>query len=507
MSRLVRPGGTLWLLLNLLRINWRQRRNSQNLIGPVLLWSGIAMVWLLLHAFAFFLFYISTQHVVDAHAEIVFRAVSGIMFWLACGFMLLLALPAAAAAMFERNNLDLLLASPVSARSILIVLGLTIGANSAALPAFVLTPFVNIAAVFGHPSLLAAYPVLAAAALLITALSMLVMLGLIAWLGLPRARRFARVAGMLLIAIWVIGTQVNALLQQKHAAVVHVHHAVWQPGPWLTVPGAMVLGAPVLLSAFCGVAMVAFIGVVTFLRKTYLAGMGQADDPNDSTRNREFRHRWRSGLLQTVLWKEWRLIYRDPQLLSQIFLQVIGLFIGPILLVQQFHVDVTMVLAVVLILTGATLAEVLAWLVLSAEDAPALLASAPVSRTALIRYKMLAAQLPVWVLAAPAFGYMAWHRPLVAAGVAVMFVGATASTAALMLWTPVSGSRHLRLAKRKRSLLDGLIVLLTVIGWAVAAYGIGSAHWLVMLSGAVAGLTAPLIGRWRGMRREYALGY
>ncbi|HET7650328.1 MAG TPA: hypothetical protein VFL15_06480 [Gammaproteobacteria bacterium] len=507
MNRLAKPGSTLWLLLNLLRINWRQRRNSQNLVGPMLLWSGITILWLLLHAFAFFLFYISTQHAVDAHAEIVFRAVSGIMFWLACGFMLLLSLPAAAAAMFERNNLDLLLASPVSSRSILIVLGLRIVANSVALPAFILTPFVNMAAMLGHPSMLAAYPVLAAAALLITALSMLVMLGLIAWLGVPRARKFARVAGMLLIAIWVIGTQVNALLQQKHAAIVNARHVAWQPGPWLTVPGAMVSGAPVLLLAFCAAGLAAFIGVVTFLRTIYLAGMGQADDPDSTKRNRQYRYRWRAGMLQTVLWKEWRLIYRDPQLLSQIFLQVIGLVFAPVLLVQQFHVDAVMVLGVVVIYTGGLLAEVLAWLVFSAEDAPALLASAPVSRNLLIRYKMLAAQLPVWALAVPVFAYMAWQRPLVAFGVAVMFVGATSSTSALMLWTPVAGSRHMRLAKRKRSLLDGLIVLLTVVGWAVGAYGIGSAHWLVMLIGVVVGLIAPMIGRWRGMRREFALGF
>jgi ABC-2 type transport system permease protein len=504
---IAKPGSTMWLLLNMMRINWRQRRTSLNLVGPLLLWSSITIVWLLLHGFAFFLFYVDTRNAADAHAETVLHAVSGIMFWLACGFMLLLSLPAAAAAMFERNNLELLLASPVSTRSILIVLGLTIAANSVALPAFFLTPFVNIAAVFGHPSLLAAYPVLAAAALLITALSMLVMLGLIAWLGVPRARKFARVAGLLLVTVWVIGTQVNALLQQKHAAVVHARHVAWQPGTWLTVPGALVSGAPVLLLAFCGVAFAAFVGVVTFLQQTYLAGMGQADDPASSKRSRKFRYRWRAGLLQTVLWKEWRLIYRDPQLLSQIFLQVIGLVFGPMLLVQQFHVDIVMVLGVVVIVTGGMLSEVLAWLVLSAEDAPALLASAPVSRTLLIRYKMLAAQLPVWVLAVPAFGYMVWHRPLVAVGVAVMFVGATASTAAVMLWTPVAGSRHMRLAKRKRSLLDGLIVLLTVIGWAFAAYGVGSAHWVVMLSGVVVGLIAPLIARWRGMRREFALGY
>ncbi|MGH8371189.1 MAG: hypothetical protein ACRETO_00475 [Gammaproteobacteria bacterium] len=509
MSGIMRPGSTWWLLANMFKINWRHRRTTQNLVGSVLLWILIAIFWLILHGAALALFLAVGTHAGAGLVTPKIYAVAGILFWVVCAFTLLRAMPAAATAMFERNSLDLLLASPIPARSILTVLGLTVAANCIALPAFFLTPFANVALFLGWPQLLAVYPSLAAVSLLVTALSMLAMLGLIARLGLPRARKFVRVAGMLLIAAWVMATQLNALLRHGQGATVHVHPAAWQPGAWLTIPGKMVLGAPLQLIVFCAVALAVFGLVVTYLQKTYLAGMGQADESvvSDRGRDQQPRRKWRAGLFRTVLWKEWRLIYRDPQLLSQIFLQLIGLLFAPFILMQQFHVDIVMVVGVVVIITGGMLAEVLAWLALCAEDAPALLAAAPVSRSLLIRYKMLAAQVPVWILATPAFLYMAWHRPLVSAGVALMFMGATWSTAAVMLWSPVPGSRHMRLAKRKRSLLDGAIMLLTVLGWAIAAYGIGSAHWIAILVGLLLGLTAPLVSRWRGTRREFSLGY
>ncbi|MDL2345973.1 hypothetical protein QOL99_17730, partial [Deinococcus sp. MIMF12] len=94
---------------------------------------------------------------------------------------------------------------------------------------------------------------------------------------------------------------------------------------------------------------------------------------------------------QATLLKEWRMVGRDPELLSRTLLQLVYLL--P-LMASAWRGSVVGAASAGIVLLGASLASALAHLTLNAEDAPDLLVTAPRSPAALRRDKWLAAALP-----------------------------------------------------------------------------------------------------------------
>ncbi len=104
----------------------------------------------------------------------------------------------------------------------------------------------------------------------------------------------------------------------------------------------------------------------------------------------QFRH----GFRTVIVFKELKLIARDPYLIAQLLQQ--GLFTLPATFALWRVRAGDMPLAwIALVVLAAGIAGPLSWITLTAEDAPDLLASAPISRAALIRAKIEAAMLPV----------------------------------------------------------------------------------------------------------------
>ncbi len=94
--------------------------------------------------------------------------------------------------------------------------------------------------------------------------------------------------------------------------------------------------------------------------------------------------------------KEIRLLARDPWLLSQTLMQILYLLPPALMLWKGFgsEADVAVMLAPVVVMASGQLAGGLAWLAVSGEDAPELLATAPVSFAAAMRAKIEAVALP-----------------------------------------------------------------------------------------------------------------
>src|SRR5690606_34984735 len=88
--------------------------------------------------------------------------------------------------------------------------------------------------------------------------------------------------------------------------------------------------------------------------------------------------------------KEWILLRRDPWLVSQTLTQLLFLVPPALLLVRNFQdsTGVSVVVTMVLVTVGGQLAGALAWLAISGEDAPDLVATAPVARSAVTRAKV-----------------------------------------------------------------------------------------------------------------------
>jgi ABC-2 type transport system permease protein len=175
--------------------------------------------------------------------------------------------------------------------------------------------------------------------------------------------------------------------------------------------------------------------------------------------------------------KEHRLLWRDPWLISQIMLQ--ALYTLPIGIVLWRHGGVVgapgVAFGPMLVVIAGQLAGSLAWLALSAEDAPDFLATAPATRGELDRAKLTAILMPVALfMGAPLLG-LTWIAPFGGCAAILGSAGAAASGALLMLWRQAPARRGMVLRRHSQSKLVALgehwLSLLWACATAVAAFG------------------------------------
>src|SRR2546421_550173 len=108
--------------------------------------------------------------------------------------------------------------------------------------------------------------------------------------------------------------------------------------------------------------------------------------------------------------KEWTLLARDPWLISQTLMQMLYL-LPPALLLWRSYGEGTgalVVLVPVLVMAAGQLAGGLAWLAISGEDAPDLVATAPIPRTLIVRAKIEAVLGAIAIAFAPFIAALAF---------------------------------------------------------------------------------------------------
>jgi len=213
--------------------------------------------------------------------------------------------------------------------------------------------------------------------------------------------------------------------------------------------------------------------------------------------------RFRRSLWRVVLVKEWKLIGRDPQLIASTLLQV--LYLLPLMFVWGRRTSAETVMLPALVMAASFLAAGLAWLTIAAEDAPELLASAPVDGRLLGLTKLVAAVVPVWILLAPMALFLSLSRPLDAALFAFCIAGATVSVGIIQIALPQRGKRRDLRRRGKGNVLSGLMELVTTVGWMALTWCLFSQPIFAPLAAlpALAGpLAAWLFGGAR--RREFA---
>src|SRR5690606_21391438 len=152
----------------------------------------------------------------------------------------------------------------------------------------------------------------------------------------------------------------------------------------------------------------------------------------------------RGGVMNSIVRKEFRLLLRDPVLLSQIGLQLVYLLpLGFVLLRPGGSFEITeAAFAPALTLLSSAIAGSLVWITVSAEDAPDLIASAPAPARHIDRAKLTAAILPVWALMAIPLAALLAREAY--AGVWALGGVAAASTSSSLigLWRRTPGSRR-----------------------------------------------------------------
>jgi ABC-2 type transport system permease protein len=194
--------------------------------------------------------------------------------------------------------------------------------------------------------------------------------------------------------------------------------------------------------------------------------------------------------------KEWILLRRDPWLMSQTLMQMLYLVPPALMLWRSFGQGngALEVLVPVLVMAAGQLAGGLAWLAISGEDAPELVATAPVPSRFVLRAKIEAVLGAIAIIFAPLVAVMAIASLRYAAIAGVGIVAASAAATAVQFWFRSQAKRSQFRRRQVSSRLATFAEAFSSIGWAGAAAVAAISIWLSILPALLALLV--LAGAW-----------
>jgi ABC-2 type transport system permease protein len=415
---------------------------------------------------------------------------------LAWSLMMSQAMESVTRAFYARSDLDLILSSPVASRRVFAVRIATMAVSTVLMAVLLAAPFINILIWRGGVRWLAAYGVVVAVGALAAGLSVAMTVALFRAIGPKRTRLAAQVVAAIVGAAFVIGLQVAAILSYGTLSyftflksdllvslVPAIESAVWWPARAvlgdLTALVAVLSGGLVLLAAT----------IAIFSARFGEHAVAAAGVSGGGVMQRRRRGGFRKVSPRAALrHKEWTLLRRDPWLASQTLMQLLYLLPPGLMLWRAFgsHNDDLVLLVPVLVMGAGQLAGGLAWLAISGEDAPDLVATAPVPSHWIVRSKMEAVTGSVALVFAPFVIAMAWASPHDALA-AVAGIGVSAAAATLIqLWFRTQAKRaHFR-RRQTSSRVATFAEAFSSISWA-GTFGLAAAgHWQAAITGLIA---------------------
>jgi ABC-2 type transport system permease protein len=399
-------------------------------------------------------------------------------------------------AFYARSDLDLILSSPVTARKIFSV---RIGAmaGSVVLMAMLLAaPFIDVLALKGGFRWLGAFGVVIALGLTATALAVAVTVALFRTIGPKRTRLIAQIVSAVIGAAFVIGLQLAAILSYGSLS----RFDVLKSGPFVALapdigslfywPALAVLGDPTALAGVLAASLVLMaISIGIFSPRFGDHAIAATGVSAGVTRQR----RWSAGFRRptrkrALRQKEWMLLRRDPWLISQTLMQILYLVPPAVLLSRSFDDGTRALLVLVPVLTMAAgqLAGGLAWLAISGEDAPDLVATAPVPAGQIVRAKIEAVMGAIALVFLPFVAALAFLSVFhaVAAGIGILVAAGSATQ--IQLWFRAQAKRSLFRRRQVSSRVATFAEAFSSITWAATAALACAGTWLAAITGAIA---------------------
>jgi ABC-2 type transport system permease protein len=382
-------------------------------------------------------------------------------------------------AFYARADLDLILASPVAAQRLFAVRIATVALTMAVMALPLAAPFIDMLIWRGGWRWLGAYGVIVAMGAAATAVAVTLTVALFRALGPRRTRLAAQVIAAVIGAAFVIGLQVAAilsygtlsrgdLLRSKTvlALAPDVGSVVW----W---PARAVLGDVTALAGVLAVSFILLAVVIALVAPRFgeyaMAASGAGASPASRTRQSTgFRVASPQAALRR---KEWLLLRRDPWLASQTLMQMLYLLPPAIMLWKSFADGggALNLLVPVLVMAAGQLAGGLAWLTISGEDAPDLVATAPVPPRAVLRAKIEAVLAIIAAIFAPLVAVIAvvslWHAAVTVCAIVI----AAASATAIQLWFRTQAKRSQFRRRQVSSRVATFAEAFSSIGWAATA--------------------------------------
>lgn len=488
-TRLRRPvlpqGSTAWLFAHEMRVSWRNllarrgggMRSTVIAVGMLLAVAGFAGVPLGLTA---------------RHVEIPMTRLATIFVDLGVvmvgSLMLSQTLASAAESLYQRGDLDLLFSSPVDPRRTLTVRFLAMALNVFLAFAILVSPLFLPVALIGHPRWLGAYGVLAALALTSSALGLVLAMALFRAIGPRRTRAVAQALAAVIGAGFFLATQLrNILGGHRSGSVWNEAMSLARDPRFVLPPGAdwplrAIVGETGPLVAMLGGAIVLFFGVSASLGRRFArdaAVASGADTANVRHRHRPMR--FSSGAYAATLRKELRLLWRDTALISQVLLRVLYLMPLGFLLIQNAGMRQSLLLpggAAGLTFLSGQVAGSLAWITISAEEAPGLLVSAPTPGWTFLAAKLTAAFTPLAALLIPLLAALTVLSPVTGLAATVGCAAAAVAAGLINVWYQKPGKRAEFRRRRGSSWFATLAeAIITALIAAAAGFAASGSIW------------------------------
>ncbi len=470
------PGSLLWLVRHDLVLMWRRARSFFGNRSPVKIALIMVSIFAGLHLLAAPLGFSIMRDV--GVGGIALAVANGVMFVIP--WQISQGISQSARLLYSSGDLDLLLSSPTSARRIAASHSLAMTIESTISIGIFLTPIANILAWQAGVGWLAIYVVIFTSALLATAIGLAMTIGLFAIFGPRRTHFVAQIVSTITASIFILGLQLLQIIPERHR--IKIMSVIRVPGwgeflddrdswMWLPVRAASGNWQDLLLWSLVCIAGYLLVAVALgpmFLRSAVLSAghatsLGSA---NQSRRDAAFR----VGVASAIRRKELQLLGRDHAAMSQLFLQMA--YTAPISFIiwagGPDDQPMAVAIAPTVVMIACHLSAALSWLALSSEDAPDLMASAPVPRQQLERHKLEAIAMPLAIVLLVPIIWLGLYEPKNALLTAVFACAAAASTAMLNVWNPLPGRREDLMRRHAPSKLVALFEHLFALCWAVA---------------------------------------
>ncbi len=343
-------------------------------------------------------------------------------------------------AFYSRSDLDLILTSPASARKVFAVRMGRIAAASVAIAVLLAAPFINVLALLGGARWLAAYGVVAAMGAVATAAALALTIALFRIVGAKRTRLIAQIVAAVIGAAFVIGLQIAAIFSAGSLSRFTALQSDWMlrhapnTDSFFWWPARAVLGDYAALAAVIASGVVVlFASIALFSRRFGEHAVAAAGVSSTTVRQHRWSLRFRGRSAASVLrQKEWTLLRRDPWLVSQTLMQILYLLPPALFLWVTFGKgnDAFVVLIPVVVMAAGQLAGGLAWLSISGEDAPDLVATAPIAAQRILWAKIEAVLGMIVLIFAPIVGMLAFDGPFASfvCGLGILSAAAASTT-------------------------------------------------------------------------------
>ncbi len=485
------PATITWFASHELRLSWRDWLSMMT-AGQRWRQRNVAVALVLFGAFLDLIALMMVAPFADTAAALdkaTLVAISGgaLLSW---SLMASQAMESVTRAFYSRSDLDLIISSPIAVRKLFAVRIATMALSIIAMAVLLAAPFINVLAWRGGAQWLAAYPVAAALGATAAAIAVALTVALFRLIGPRRTRLIAQVVAAVIGAGFVIGLQMAAILSYgtlSRSAVLRSDRLIaWLPGPDSLVwwPARAMLGEPRPLLAVMALSAALLLGAILMFSGRFGEHAVAAQSVGQAGARQRPLTRFRAvsprGALRR---KEWVLLARDPWLISQTLMQLLYLLPPGVMLWKSFGAgaDALVLLVPVLVMGAGQLSGGLAWLAISGEDAPDLVATAPVAPGDILRAKIEAVLGAILAVFAPFLAALAWLAPRQALVAAVGIMIAAGAATTIQLWFRAQAKRSHFRRRQTSSRMATFAEAFTSISWAAAAALAAAGTWLAVM--------------------------